>query len=279
MPDSLTNREISMPSPANRAVLGAWAPAWLALVAAGLLSAASASAAEGRVGTTTPLVIPYPDVIGGPGVANNANPDHAEGGYWSHITGRAIGPADYGSSSASHGDHIGNTSLMNDSTDYWDNLIWEGTGKPGGLARTGVEPADPGAGRVCGFPQPGEWVSYAFAVDDAGVYTVLYRFSSGSGPDGAVMFHMAIDGVSSGPTRMQPDNPAYWSDPSHCVDGWWGHTYVPGTMPVGWKLKPGPHVLKVFFDSWPEKPGSAIWLHYFKIFAKSVPAAQVLDSR
>ncbi len=252
------------------------ASAWAASAVLGVLAVTTAAAAEGHVGTTSPLVIPYPAVIGGTGIANNANPDNQAGGYWSHIVGRPVGPVDYGSGSASHGDHIGNTSLLNDSTNYWDNLIWEGTGKPGGLARTGVEPADAGAGQVCGFPRPGEWVSYAFTVDDAGTYTVLYRFSSGDGPDAPVMFHMTVDGASSGPVRMQPEKASYWSDPSHRVDGWWGHTYVPGIMPVAWSLQPGPHVLKVSFDSWAGTKGSAIWLHYFKIFATQVADEHVL---
>jgi hypothetical protein len=246
----------------------------------GQVSAASEPAAattpaksEAHVGLTTPLVIPIPTVIGGTGVSNNANPNNPKGGYWSHIAGRAIGPADYGNS-PDHGDFIGNTSLMNDSTKYWDNLIWPGTGKPGGLAATGVTPPDPGCGDICWLPQPGEWVSYAFNVDDAGTYTVLYRFSSGTGPDGAVMFHMTMDGISSGPVKMQPDNRSYWTDKSHCVGGWWGHTYVPATMPVGWALTPGPHVLKVFIDNWP-KTGGSIWLHYFKVLhpAGKIPLA------
>jgi len=179
-----------------------------------------------------------------------------------------------------HGNNLGNTAIVNDGTNYWDHWIWLGTGKPGGLSISGVSEPDDGAGNECWWPAPGEWASYAFNVNDAGNYEILYRFASEWGPTSPVTFHMTVDDVSSGVSPMKPDNMDYWTPQSspyqRPVAGYWGHDYVPGTAPKVWALKTGAHVLKVFIDAFPNgsKDHGGIWVHYFKISASKNTAIQ-----
>ena len=251
----------------------------LFVLLAALLVAGSpaASAASFDVSPTAPAIIPFSSVIGGSDAANNAK-NNANGGYFSEFDN--VSQFNY---PAGHGNQLGNTALVNDGTGYFDAVTWQG-GQPAGLSRTGVPAPDPGCGDAAWWPSPGDWVSYQLNVTTAGTYTVLTRFSTAWGPTGTVTYHMTIDGVTSGPATMQPDDMAYWTPGAggfeRPIDGWWGHNYVPGTIQAGWSLSVGPHVLKVFIDSWPgTAPGPSssapgdIWLHYFKVFAGGTPVS------
>ncbi|MBA3936173.1 MAG: chitobiase/beta-hexosaminidase C-terminal domain-containing protein [Planctomycetes bacterium] len=247
------------------------------LIALLMAGSPAAHAASFDVSPTSPAIIPFSSVIGGSDAGNNAK-NNANGGYFSEFDN--IGQFNY---PAGHGNQLGNTAMVNDSTNYFDNVTWQG-GQPAGLSLTGVPAPDPGCGDAAWWPATGDWVSYQLNVTTAGTYTVLTRFSTAWGPTGTVTYHMTIDGVSSGPVTMRPDDIAYWTPGAggfqRPIDGWWGHNYVPGTMPTGWSLAVGPHVLKVFIDSWPgSAPGPSssgpgdIWLHYFKVFAGGTPVS------
>jgi len=211
------------------------------------------SAAEHRVSSTTPLVIPIAEVIGGTGVENNAK-SNPQGGYFSVFA--SIREFRY---PATHGNQLGATALVNDHI-YWDS-------SPGGLDHTHAPHPDAGGGKALWWPIPGEWVSYAFTVTDPAAYSVVYRFSSSWGPAEPVVIEMTVDGVSSGPITMKPDDARLWTDKRYLSGGWWGHTMVSGTTPVGWKLAAGSHVLKVQMVSFPAKAKDHgnVWLRYFKI--------------
>jgi hypothetical protein len=229
------------------------------------------------VNLTTPAVIPFPGVMGGTDASNNAK-SNANGGYFSEFDN--ISQFSY---PAGHSNQLGNTAMVNDTTTYFDAETWQG-GQQAALQRTGVPAPDAGCGDVAWWPSPGDWVSYQLNVTQAGTYTVLYRFSTAWGPTAPVIFHMTIDGVSSGPVTMQPDDKDYWTTGfggfERPIDGWWGHNYVPATMPSGWNLAVGNHVLTVKIDSWPSTaPGPStsgpgdIWIHYFKVFAGGTAVA------
>lgn len=224
---------------------------------AGMMSTISAATHE--VGPTTPVVIPISEVIGGTGTGNNAK-NNPSGGYRSVYDN--IGQFAY---PASHGNQLGDTAMVNDHT-YWDS-------SPGGLDATHAPHPDAGGGSALWWPVPGEWASYEFNVTAAGTFTVLYRFSASWGPSQNAVMHMTVDGVSSGPIPMKPDNPELWTNTYYQVGGWWGHTMVSGTCPAGWTLAPGRHVLKVFIDSFPNNPNDHgnVWIHYFKIMAGGTP--------
>lgn len=214
-----------------------------------------AAAATHEVGPTTPVVIPISEVIGGTGTGNNAK-TNANGGYYSVYDN--IGQFAY---PATHGNQLGDTAMVNDHT-YWDS-------SPGGLDATHAPHPDAGGGGALWWPIPGEWASYEFNVTASGIFTVLYRFSASWGPSQNAVMHMTVDGVSSGPVPMKPDNAELWTNTYYQVGGWWGHTMVSGTCPAGWTLAPGRHVLKVFIDSFPNNPNDHgnVWIHYFKIMS------------
>jgi Chitobiase/beta-hexosaminidase C-terminal domain len=216
-------------------------------------------AATHEVGPTTPVVIPISEVIGGTGTGNNAK-NNPNGGYNSVYDN--IGQFAY---PATHGNQLGDTAMVNDHT-YWDS-------SPGGLDYTHAPHPDAGGGGALWWPIPGEWASYEFNVTATGTFTVLYRFSASWGPSQNAVMHMTVDGVSSGPIAMKPDNPELWTNTYYQVGGWWGHTMVSGTCPAGWTLNPGRHVLKVFIDSFPNNPNDHgnIWIHYFKIMTGGTP--------
>lgn len=200
------------------------------------------------------LVLPIKNVIGGTGVANNAK-SNPRGGYLSHFD--SISQFMY---PATHGNQLGDTALVNDHV-YWDTE---------GLQFTHSPPPDPGAGEALYWPEPGEWVSYAFNVTAADTYTVMTRFSSGWGPDKPVVVHMTIDDVSSGPVTLKPADANIWAQPStYQVGGWWGHTIVNSDTPKGWALAAGCHVLKYSIDTFPPHDSPTghgwVWIHYFKV--------------
>ncbi len=232
---------------------------FVALLCLGVVG--SAMAATHDVGPTTPLVLPIAEVIGGTDAGNNFK-NNPNGGYLSTLNN--ISEFTY---PASHGNQFGNTAMVNDHT-YWDS-------SPGGLDYTHAPHPDAGGGAALWWPTLTEWLSYDINVTADGSYTVLYRFSSAWGPSGDVNIHMTIDGVSSGSVTIKPDDASIWADPGqYQVAGWWGHTMVSGTVPSGWALTAGHHVLKIFIDSWPgSAPGPStpdhgtIWFHYFKVMA------------
>ena len=215
----------------------------------------------GELGPTSPLVIPITQVIGGTGVANNAK-TNPNGGYFSIHD--SIEEFKYPNT---HGNQLGKTAMVNDHT-YWDS-------SPGGLDATHAPHADPGGGKALWWPVPTEWAAYEVNVAVLDTYTVLTRFSTSWGPGKPVIIHMEIDGVSSGPITLKPDDPELWKDRKYLVAGWWGHTMVSSTSPMGWPLAPGRHVLKVFIDSFPDHPKDHgnLWIHYFKIVKGGTPIA------
>ncbi len=228
-----------------------------ALLALGVMRTAAAAVHE--VGPTTPVVIPISEVIGGTGTGNNAK-SNPNGGYYSHYDN--IGQYTY---PPTHGNQLGDTAMVNDHI-WWDS-------SPGGLDYTHVPHPDAGGGNALWWPIPGEWATYEFNVTAAGNYTVLYRFAAGLGPSQNAVISMTVDGVSSGPIQTRPDNPELWTNTYYQAGGWWGHTMVNGTCPVGWTLAPGRHVLKVSIDGFGNNPHDrgALWLRYFKIMAGGTP--------
>ncbi len=214
-----------------------------------------ATAATHQVGPDSPRVIPIGEVIGGTDISNNAK-NHPGGGYLSNLDD--LGQFEY---PATHGNQWGNTALVNDHV-YWDT---------DGLQYTHAPAPDPGGGSALLWPQPGEWVSYAVDVKTPGDYDVLTRFSSGWGPDKAVVVHFTIDDVSSGPVTLKPDESKLWSDKYYQVGGWWGHTMTSCTTPKAWTLTAGCHVVKLFIDTFPPldsgKPvgHGDVWVHYLKL--------------
>ena len=215
----------------------------------------TASAASREVGPGMPLVIPISDVLGGTDVKNNAK-NNPHGGYFSVYD--AISEFRY---PATHGNQLGSTALVNDHI-YWDS-------SPGGLDHTHAPHPDPGGGNALWWPIPGEWAAYQFTVTTSGTYTVMTRFSASWGPGQPSQISLTIDGVTSGPVPLAPDDPKLWSDTKYQVGGWWGHTMVSGTSPVGWALGAGTHVLKAQIEKFPEKPmdHGNIWIHYFKVLS------------
>ena len=224
-------------------------------VLVGLSLVSTAFAASREVGPGMPLVIPITDVLGGTDVKNNAK-NNPNGGYFSVFD--SINEFKY---PATHGNQLGSTAMVNDHT-YWDS-------SPGGLDHTHAPHPDPGGGNVLWWPVPGEWALYQFSVTTPGTYTVLTRFSSGAGPGQPAQISLSVDGTSSGPTPLTPDDPKLWSDTRYQVGGWWGHTMVSGTSPVAWSLGVGTHVLKVQIDQVPGNPKDHgnVWIHYFKVAA------------
>lgn len=210
-------------------------------------------------GPATQVVIPIGNVIGGTGEENNAK-SNSKGGYFSVFN--SINEFKY---PKTHGNQLGKTALVNDHC-YWDS-------KPGGLDYTHSPGLDKGAGKALWWPVPTEWASYEFTAAAADTYTVMTRFSSAWGPDKPVVVHIAIDDANSGPIELKPDDPKIWTDTHHQTGGWWGHTMTSCTSPVGWKLTPGRHVLKVHVDKFPEKPADHgnLWIHYFKIVKAGAP--------
>jgi hypothetical protein len=223
------------------------------LLCLALFSAAPAASRE--VGPGMPLVIPITDVIGGTDLKNNAK-NNPNGGYFSVYD--SINEFKY---PATHGNQLGNTAMVNDHT-YWDSA-------PGGLDATHAPPADPGGGNALWWPIPGEWASYQFTVTTPGSFCVLTRFSSSAGPGQPAQVALSVDGTSSGPIPLTPDDPKLWSDTRYQVGGWWGHTMVSGTSPVAWTLGVGTHVLKVQIEqvSGNPKDHGNLWIHYFKVVA------------
>ena len=213
----------------------------------------TASAASREVGPGMPLVIPISDVIGGTDAKNNAK-NNPGGGYFSVYD--AIKEYQYPNT---HGNQLGNTAMVNDHV-YWDS-------SPGGLDYTHVPQPDPGGGNALWWPIPGEWAAYQFTVTTPGTFTVMTRFSASWGPGQSAQISLTIDGVTSGPVPLAPDDAKLWSDTKYQVGGWWGHTMVSGTCPVGWALGAGTHVLKVQVEKFPDKPmdNGNIWIHYFKV--------------
>jgi len=222
-----------------------------------LAIAMAASAAAGEVGPDAPLVIPIRDAIGGTGVSNNAK-NNPNGGYFSIFD--SIDEFNYPNT---HGNQLGKTAMVNDHA-YWDGE---------GLKHTHVPAPDRGGGGVLWWPVPTEWAAYEVIVAAQDTYTVLTRFSSSWGPEKPVVIHMEMDGVSSGPIVLKPDDPELWKDKKYQVGGWWGHTMVSCTSPKGWRLAAGRHVLKVCIDSFPEKPKDHgnLWIHYFKVLKGGTP--------
>jgi hypothetical protein len=196
---------------------------------------------------STALILPATRVIGGTGVANNAK-NNPNGGYFSTID--SIEEFKYPNT---HGNQLGKTAMVNDHI-YWDS-------SPGGLDATHVPHPD------LWWPVPSEWAAYEVNIAEAGTYTVQTRFSSSWGPGKPVVIHMTMDDAGSGPITLKPDDPKLWSDKQYLVGGWWGHTMVSCTTPAGWKLAAGRHVLKVFIDSFPDRPKDhgCVWIHYFKV--------------
>ncbi len=215
----------------------------------------TAAAASREVGPGMPLVIPITDVIGGTDVKNNAK-NNPNGGYFSVFD--SISEFKY---PATHGNQLGSTAMVNDHT-YWDSV-------PGGLDHTHAPPPDAGGGSALWWPIPGEWASYQFTVTTPGSFCVLTRFSSGAGPGQAAQVNLSVDGTSSGPIPLTPDDPKLWSDTRYQVGGWWGHTMVSSTSPVAWTLGVGTHVLKVQIEqvSGNPKDHGNLWIRYFKVVA------------
>jgi hypothetical protein len=222
-------------------------------VLVGLSFLGTASAASRDVGPGQPLVIPITDVMGGTDVKNNAK-NNPNGGYFSIFD--AVSQFNY---PATHGNQLGSTAMVNDHT-YWDS-------SPGGLDHTHAPLPDAGGGNALWWPVPGEWALYQFTVTTPGTYTVLTRFSSSAGPGQPAQVSLSVDGTSSGPIPLTPDDPKLWSDTRYQVGGWWGHTMVSGTSPVAWTLGVGTHILKVQIDQVPGNPKDHgnVWIHYFKI--------------
>ncbi len=248
--------------PKRRGRAYAWVAAFAVLLGTGI---PSAPAAIHEVGPGAPLVLPIREVIGGTAPENNAK-NNPGGGYFSVFDSVAQFPYP-----ATHGNQLGATAMVNDHT-YWDS-------SPGGLDHTHVPAPDPGGGSVLWWPVPGEWLGFEFTAAAASIYTVTYRFSSGWGPDRPVTMSVVIDGVSSGPFTMRPDDPRLWADTRFRAGGWWGHTMVSGTTPVGWKLGPGRHTIKATIDSFPADPMAHgnIWVRYLKIAAGPSPSGLVLQ--
>ena len=210
-------------------------------------------------GPATQLVIPIGKVLGGTGEENNAK-SNPKGGYFSVFN--SISEFKYPNT---HGNQFGKTAMVNDHC-YWDS-------SPGGLDNTHSPGLDKGAGKALWWPVPTEWAAYVFNVNGADTYTVMTRFSSSWGPGKHVVIHMLIDEVNSGPIELKPDDSKIWSDKRHLVGGWWGHTMTSCSSPVGWTLAPGPHILKVHIDSFPDKPTDHgnLWIHYFKVVKSGTP--------
>ena len=224
-----------------------------------------------KAGPGVQVVIPFTAVIGGTDATNNAKSNPA-GGYFSqldHIKQFGYPFPQY------HGNQLGNTALANDNV-WWDS-------HPGGLDQTHVPPPDPGAGKANWWPVPGEWVSYELNVATAGTYTIMTRFSSVWGAGEPVMVHMTVDGSSSGPFALRADDAKLLTNVKYRALGWWGHTLVNCTSPVGWKLAPGRHVFKFYLDSRPalssathRPPGRYdAWIHYFKVAPAGMPVGMV----
>ncbi len=220
-------------------------------------AACDPSSARGHaVDPTAGLVIPVGDVVGGTGVPNNAK-SNTRGGYKSNLDD--ISQFKY---PASHGNQWGSTALVNDHV-YWDTE---------GLQYTHAPPPDPGAGQALLWPEPGEWVSYDVNVATPDTFRVMIRFSSGWGPMAPVVVHVTIDGVSSGPVTLKPDDPKIWADTYYQTGGWWGHTMTNSTTPAAWPLAAGCHLVKFYLDSFPAQGVTGtpsghgdVWIHYFKI--------------
>jgi hypothetical protein len=240
---------------------------WGRTLTAVLVIVTAAAAHAGEIGSAAPLVIPIGSVIGGTGVANNAK-SNPNGGYFS-----VFGSIDEFKYPNTHGNQLGKTAMVNDHT-YWDS-------SPGGLDSTHAPHPDAGGGKALWWPVPTEWATYEVNVSVQDTYTVLTRFSSSWGPGKPVVIHMEMDGVSSGPLALKPDDPELWKDKKYQVGGWWGHTMVSCTSPTGWSLKPGRHVLKICIDSFPDKPQDHgnLWIHYFKVMKGGIPVPQPAAKR
>ena len=211
----------------------------------------------------TQVVIPSSRVAGGVGIENNAK-SNPKGGYFSVFD--KVGEFKYPDT---HANQLGKTAMVNDHC-YWDS-------SPGGLDATHSGGLDPAGGNSLWWPVPTEWAAYELNVAATDTYTVMARFSSSWGPSKPVVIHITIDGVSSGPITLKPDDPQIWTDRYYLVGDWWGHTMTNCTSPVGWKLPAGLHLLKVFIDSFPEKSADHgnVWIHYFKVVKAGTPVGIV----
>ena len=217
----------------------------------------------------TQVVIPFTSIIGGTDATNNAK-NNPHGGYFSHLDNIK----QYGYPFPQyHKNQLGDTALGNDGV-FYDT-------KPGGLDQTHVPALDPGGGKANWWALQGEWVSYELNVAVGGTYTIMTRFSTAWGAAKPVIVHMTVDDVSSGPFPLKADDEKLLTDVKYRAGGWWGHTMVNCTSPVGWTLAPGRHVFKFFVDERPDPATSAtryeVWIHYFKVAKAGTPVGIAPD--
>ncbi len=236
-----------------------------------LFSAFTVFAQTHEVTPTNALVIPVAEVMGTTDINNNARTNPNGGGYFSLLNdihdlyGNCLwcGP---------HGNNVPTPTAFPNDWGYWD--------KDSGLAFTKEPAPDLGGGDVHWWPMPTEWVLYEFNVSTAGSFKVLYRFTSGVGPDGPLTIHTEIDGASSGPIELKPDDPENWTSP-HFYGNSWVHSFVSGTGSFIWELPSGQHKMKVVVDKFPQ-PGNVrgtFWFRYFKVMQVGTGSAGIIQPR